>query len=116
MFHIVEILVITPIIDGLEHTIKSLRIEDLKVPNSLPMIFKSWSRLLVVARFILIFAFHECMSTTMFSGFTVPFVIRRFFACEKIMRKLPTTIACFTILLGVLDPGFIKPFVYSNRR
>ena len=53
MFCIVEILVITPVIDGSEHTVKSSRRGgggDLKVPNFLPLIFKSWFESLVVAR------------------------------------------------------------------
>ena len=52
MFQIVEILVITPIIDGLEHTVKLSRRGDLKVPNFLPLIFKSWLVSLVVIRFV----------------------------------------------------------------
>ena len=42
MFCIVEVLVNTPIIDDSEHTIKSLRRGDLKVPNFLTLIFKSY--------------------------------------------------------------------------
>ena len=53
VFIIVNILVISPTIDGSEHTTKSLRGGDLKVPNFLPMIFKSWFELLVAARFVI---------------------------------------------------------------
>ena len=55
MFCIIEILVIRPIIDGSEHTVKSSRRRgggDLKVPNFLPLIFKSWLVSLGVVCFV----------------------------------------------------------------
>ena len=52
MFNIVKGLAITQTIDGLEHAVKSSRREDLKVPNLLPLIFKLWFDLLVVAYFV----------------------------------------------------------------
>ena len=99
MFRIIEILVIALTIDGSEHTVKSSRRGDLKVPNFLPLIFKSWLVLLVVDRFCLRITFHRCVSTTMPSCFIVTFVITRFLAFAKIMRKLLTTITCLRCLL-----------------
>ena len=52
MFNVVNTLAVSLIIDGSEHRVKSLRRGDLKVPNFLPLIFKSWFELLVVARFV----------------------------------------------------------------
>ena len=51
----------------------------------------------------------------MSSRFTVPFNITRLLACAKILRKFATTIAGFTIFLGVLDVWFINPVAYNNR-
>ena len=47
--------------------------------------------------------------------FTVPFIITRLLACAKIVRIFFTTIAGFTMFLGVSDVWFINPVAYSNR-
>ena len=51
----------------------------------------------------------------MYSRFTVLFIIARLLACAKILRKFPTTIAGFTMFLGVSDAWFINPVAYSDR-
>ena len=65
--------------------------------------------------FCLIFVFHKCVPTTMPSRFTVSFIIARLLACAKILRKFPTTIAGFTLFLGVLYTWFINPAGYNVR-
>ena len=52
MVCIIEILVVTLTIDGSEYTVKYSRRGDLKVPNFLPLIFKSWLVSLVVVCFV----------------------------------------------------------------
>ena len=49
------------------------------------------------------------------SRFTVSYIITRLLAYAEIMKKFATTIAGFTIFLGVSDAWFINPVAYSNR-
>ena len=72
-----------------------------------------------IGSFCLRITFHEYVSSTVSSSFTVTFVVTRFLAFAKLVRKFPTTITtitCFMMFLGVPGPRFIKPFVYCDRR
>ena len=52
---------------------------------------------------------------TMSSRFTVLFIITRLLAWAKIMKKIATTIAGFTLFLGVSDVWFINPVGYASN-
>ena len=59
--------------------------------------------------------FHECVSMTMSSKFTVPLIIQRIFACTKILGVFPTTMTDLSSFLGVAEASFVDPVGYNVR-
>ena len=112
MFDIVKILAISLTIGGSEHMIKSSRRGDLKVPNYLPLIFKSCRELLVVARFVRDLRFmnvcqRSCLPELQFRSLQQEFLLAR-----RLWENFPLlllVLRCFLVwwIRGLLNHLYI---------
>ena len=115
MIIVVNILAVFVTTDSTKHSITSLRRWRFRDPKFSTFDFQIWIPGVSNWKFFSRSVFHECVLSSMSSGFTVALVIQQIFACTKIVRILSSHMATFTSFVGTPNTWLVEPVGYGVR-